>query len=120
MAGTNAITLHVVLAVVVAAVAVAVQAVRARRPGGRGPSPWAAPFSARAAARLGRTLRFGGGWSVLNTARCLAALVLAVLAAYAPARMGAQVIGGLDPNSTVNAWAAPATSARCSRTTWTR
>jgi len=35
----------------------------------------------------------------------MALLVLVLL--YAPYRMGAQVIGGLDPNSTVNAWGGP-------------
>jgi hypothetical protein len=107
VAGTNAITVHIVIAVIVAAIVVAVQVSRGRRPGDPGPSPWAAPFSARAAARLGRTLRFADGWSVKNAARALAAVLLVLVVAYAPARMGAQVIGGLDSNYTVNAWGGP-------------
>jgi hypothetical protein len=106
-AGTNAILIHVLLAVAVAAVVLVIQVRRARRPGERGPSPWAAPFSARAAARLGRTLRFGQGPSPKNVARALATTVLVLVVAYVPARMGAQVIGGLDPNNTVNAWGGP-------------
>ena len=35
----------------------------------------------------------------------MALLVLVLL--YCPYRMGAQIIGGLDPNSTVNAWGGP-------------
>jgi len=107
VAGTNAIAVHLVIAVVAAAFVVAVQVRRSRQPGGRSPSPWAAPFSARAAARLGRTLRFADGWSFKNAARALAAVLLALVVAYAPARMGAQVIDGLDPNNTVNAWGGP-------------
>ena len=93
----------------VAATVAVIQVRRARspRPSERGPSPWAAPFSRRAAARLGRTLRFAHGPSVPNVARVLATLLLALAVAYAPARMGAQVIGGLDPNNIVNAWGGP-------------
>jgi hypothetical protein len=105
--GTNAILIHVLLAVAVAMTVIAVQVYRAGRPGEHGTSPWAAPFSARAAARLGRTLRFGHGRSLKSVARVLAAVVLVLVVAYAPARMGAQVIGGLDPNNTVNAWGGP-------------
>jgi hypothetical protein len=107
VAGTNAVLVHVLLAAAVAALVIAVQVRRARRPGDRGPSPWAAPFSARAAARLARTFRFAGGVSLAAVGRALAALLLVLVAAYAPARMGAQVIGGLDPNNTVNAWGGP-------------
>jgi hypothetical protein len=106
-AGTNAILIHVLLAVAVAATVLVIQVGRARRPGERGRSPWAAPFSHRAAARLGRTLRFAHGPSLPNVARALATVPLVLVVAYAPARMGAQVIGGLDPNNTVNAWGGP-------------
>jgi len=106
-AGANAITIHILLAVAAAVVVVAIQVRRSRRPGWPGPSPWAAPFSARAAARLARTLRFAHGWSLRNVARTLVTVLLILVIAYAPARMGAQVIGGLDPNNTVNAWGGP-------------
>jgi hypothetical protein len=107
VAGTNAILIHVLLAVAVAAIVLVIQVRRARRPAERGPSPWAAPFSARAAARVGRTLRFAQGRSLKNVARAVATAVLLLVVAYVPARMGAQVIGGLDPNNTVNAWGGP-------------
>jgi hypothetical protein len=105
--GTNAILVHVLLAVAVAVTVIAVQVHRAGRPGERGTSPWAAPFSARAAARLGRTLWFAHRLSFTNVARFVVTVLLVLVVAYAPARMGAQVIGGLDPNNTVNAWGGP-------------
>jgi len=69
VAGTNAITIHVVLGIAAVVTVISIQAWRWRRPSPRGRSPWAAPFSAD--------------------------------------RLGAQVIGGLDPNATVNAWGGP-------------
>ena len=107
VAGSNAILIHVLIAVAVIAIVLVVQVRRPRVPGGRGPSPWVAPFSARAAGRLSRTLRFAAGPSVRNMARAAATMLLVLVVAYAPARMGAQVIGGLDPNNTVNAWGGP-------------
>jgi hypothetical protein len=107
VAGTNAITVHVLIAVAAAAV-VSIQARRSRQPARqRGPSPWAAPFSAGAASRLHRTIRFAGGPSLPNLARAVAAVPLVLALLYTPFRMGMQIIGGLDPNATVNAWGGP-------------
>jgi len=39
--------------------------------------------------------------------RAVPMTLLVLLLLYAPFRMGAQVIGGLDPNSTINAWGGP-------------
>ena len=104
--GTNAILVHGLLAVAVVVLVIAVQVRRAGRPGERGrrrgprrsrpapPDGW----GGRSGSRTGcRSRTWPGSATVL--------LVLVV--AYAPARMGAQVIGGLDPNSTVNAWGGP-------------
>jgi hypothetical protein len=102
--GTNAITIHIVLAIAAAAVVAVIQVWRARKRTQRGPSPWAAPFSARAMARLSRTIRLFGRATMI---RALPMALLVLLLLYAPYRMGAQVIGGLDPNSTVNAWGGP-------------
>jgi len=107
VAGTNAILTHVLIAAAVATIVLVVQVRRTRRPGGRRTSPWAAPFSARAAGRLGRTLRFTDRASLKNLARAVATVLLVLVVGYAPARMGAQVVGGLDPNNTVNAWGGP-------------
>ena len=108
MAGTNAITVHVVLAAVATAAVIAIQARRSRQPARqRGPSPWAAPFSATAASRFRRTLRLAAGPSRPNLARAAAAVPLVLVLIYTPFRMGMQITGGLDPNATVNAWGGP-------------
>jgi hypothetical protein len=107
-AGTNAITLHVVIAVAAAVAVVIVQARRSRQPAWqRGLSPWTAPFSATAASRLRRTIRLAEGLSLPNLARALAAVPLVLVLLFTPFRMGVQIIGGLDPNATVNAWGGP-------------
>jgi hypothetical protein len=107
IAGTNAIAIHVLLAAVAAAAVIGIQARRSRQPARRGNSPWAAPFSASALARLSRTVRCARRPSPRNLARLIATVPLAAVLLYAPFRMGAQVIGGLDPNATVNAWGGP-------------
>ena len=108
VAGTNAITVHVLIAAAAAAVVIGVQARRSRRPTWqRGPSPWAAPFSAGAASRLRRTFRLAGGLSPPNLARAAAAVPLVIVLLYAPFRMGLQITGGLHPNATINAWGGP-------------
>jgi hypothetical protein len=104
VAGTNAITIHLVLAIVAAATVIAIQVRRWRHPGQRGPSPWTAPFSSNAVARMNRAIRLSRGAAV---ARLLPIALLILVLLYAPYRMGAQLIGGLDPNATVNAWGGP-------------
>jgi hypothetical protein len=105
VAGSNAITIHVILAVAVAVIGILAR--RSRWPGQRGRSPWAAPFSASAQARLSRTIRFARALSVRSLATVAMTVLLVLLLLYQPLRMGAQVTGGLDPNATVNAWGGP-------------
>lgn len=107
VAGSNAITIHVVLATAAAAAVIGIQARRPRRPAQREPSPWATPFSASALARLSRTIRFAHGPSLRNLATVMATVPLVLVLLYTPFRMGAQITGGLDPNATVNAWGGP-------------
>jgi hypothetical protein len=107
VAGTNAITVHVLLAVAAAVAVISIQARRSRRPALPGPSPWAAPFSAGALARLRRTIRAARKPSMPNLARVIATLPLVLVLLYMPFRMGAQITGGLDPNATINAWGGP-------------
>lgn len=108
VAGTNAITVHVVLAAVAAAVVIGIQARRSRQPAPqRGPSPWAAPFSATGASRLRQTIRLAAGLSLPNLARAVVAVALVLVLLYTPFRMGMQITGGLDPSQTVNAWGGP-------------
>lgn len=104
IAGTNAITIQVVLAVVAAAVVIAIQVRRSRQQSQPDLPPWSAPFSSSAVAKMGQTIRLSGGTTAVK-ALPMALLVLVLL--YCPYRMGAQIIGGLDPNSTVNAWGGP-------------
>lgn len=108
VAGTNAITVHLVLAVASAAVVIGIQVRRSSRPAWqRRLSPWAAPFSATGVSRLRQTIRLAGGLSLPNLARAVAAVPLVLVLLFAPFRMGMQIIGGLDPNQTVNAWGGP-------------
>ncbi len=108
VAGTNAITVHVLIAAAAAAAVISIQARRSRRPARqRGPSPWTAPFSASAASRLRRTVRLAGGLSLPDLARAVAAVPLVLVLLYTPFRVGQQITGGLDPNATVNAWGGP-------------
>jgi hypothetical protein len=103
-AGTNAITIHLILAAAAAAVVIAVQLRRSGPRARGGPSPWAAPFSGQAASRLLRALR---PRSAAAAARAVPVALLTLILLYCPCRLGAQVIGGLDPNATVNAWGGP-------------
>jgi uncharacterized membrane protein len=105
VADMNAVTVHTVLAIVAMLVVVAIQIRRSRQPTTqRGHSPWFAPFSTNAMSRLSRTIRLSRGMSVV---RLLPTMLLVLVLLYAPFRMGAQIVGGIDPNSTVNAWGGP-------------
>ncbi|RDI60556.1 hypothetical protein [Nocardia pseudobrasiliensis] len=65
-----------------------------------------APLGSRAAQRLRRTL--SAAWRRPTVAlRLLAGLVPMLLLAYIPWRIGVQILGGLDPNFTANAWGGP-------------
>jgi hypothetical protein len=105
LAGSNAIPIHVALALIAVAIVVAVSRWRQ----GKGdPYPlWAAPFSRSARGRLVRTVSMRSGASPKNIARAIAAAFLCVVLLYNFVRAGQQVFGGLDPNFTVNAWGGP-------------
>ena len=92
------------VAIAAAAIVAAVQLWRSRNPGRRGQSPWLAPFSARAAARVARTFRSSAGAAPL---RALRALLLILVMLYMPWRMGSVLTGAFDPNAVVNAWGGP-------------
>jgi hypothetical protein len=104
VAGTNAITVHIVIAIVAAAAVIFIQVRRWRMRDKPGSSPWIAPFSSSAMARMSRAIRLSPGAAAV---RALPMALLTLVLLYAPYRMGAQIIGGLDPNSTVNAWGGP-------------
>ena len=64
-----------------------------------------APLGKPAARRVARTI--GAIRHGLGSGRALLAMPPALLFLYVFARDGEQVIGGLDPNFTVNAWGGP-------------
>jgi len=101
----NAVPAHVVLAFVAVVLAILVPRLRLA---GRAPYPiWVAPFSRSALDRFRRTMSLRGRASVGHVARALVAVVLAILLLFNFLRAGQQVIGGLDPNFTINAWGGP-------------
>jgi len=65
-----------------------------------------APLGKPAAGRIRRSCA-AGRRSPGGLARLVAAAVVGLVFAYCVARAGAQVLGGLDPNFTVNAWGGP-------------
>lgn len=102
-AGTSAWWQHAVLAGLAAALAMAV-GIHRRRTGRRRPAVLL-PLGRRAALRVRRTLRAAAaGQSRWRLAAALPPTALLVFCVY---RAGVQVIGGLDPNFTVNAWGGP-------------
>jgi hypothetical protein len=100
VSGTNAVVVHVCIAVVFFVIIVFVE-VRRRR-GGR-PAPWSAPFLADGWSRMRVTFTRGGR----ALARLIVVIPMLAVMLYGPFRMGAQIFGGLDPNATVNAWGGP-------------
>jgi hypothetical protein len=105
--GTSAWWQHLAVALAVGAVLACAHRRHQRRFGRRSHRLWLlAPIGKPAARRVARTaaapLRGHGG-----IGRVLLALPPAVLFLFCFFRSGLQVIGGLDPNSTVNAWGGP-------------
>ncbi|MFD6157069.1 hypothetical protein ACFWF7_04970 [Nocardia sp. NPDC060256] len=99
--GTAALWPHLLLFALTAALVVVL-----RRRGHHPSRLLLAPVSTTAAQRLARTLR-----SILTHPTALLRLLLSILPiallVYSPFRIGAQILGGLDPNFTVNAWGGP-------------
>ncbi len=105
--GTNAIEIHLALAVVALGAVLFLYRYR-QHLGGSGRCPlWPAPFSKNALSRFTATIRCQRGTSPRNVLRAVASAALVVLEVYVPLRMGEQIIGGLDPNSAINAWGGP-------------
>jgi len=70
-------------------------------------SIWVAPFSQSGLDRFKRTMRLRSGVLPGQLVRAVLAGLLLILLLYNFFRAGEQVIGGLDPNFTVNAWGGP-------------
>jgi hypothetical protein len=103
--GSNAIPAHVVLAVIAVGLVFALPRHRLAK---RAPySIWVAPFSRSGLDRFTRTVSLRSGASPIRIAQALLAVVLSILLMFNFLRAGMQIIGGLDPNFTVNAWGGP-------------
>jgi uncharacterized membrane protein len=103
--GSNAVPAHVVLALVAVGLAILVSRLRLAR---KAPYPiWVAPFSRSGLDRFRRTTSLRAGPSLGHVVRALVAVVLAVLLLFNFLRAGQQVVAGLDPNFTINAWGGP-------------
>jgi hypothetical protein len=103
--GTNAVPTHVALAVVAVVLFFGLPRLRLAQ---RAPYPvWVAPFSESGRDRLERTVRLRAGTSPGSVVRAVLAALLTILLLYNFFRAGAQLVGGLDPNFTTNAWGGP-------------
>jgi hypothetical protein len=71
---------------------------------------WVAPFSQSGLDRFRRTVLLKSGASPTRIVRALLAVGLSILLMFNFVRAGMQIIGGLDPNFTVNAWGGPSYS----------
>jgi hypothetical protein len=100
VAGTDAWPAHLVVLAVVATWFV----VAARR----SPFGWKVIFAPVGRPITGRiSATFRSGFHPLNLLRCLAVAFLVLLEVYMAWRIGEQVLAGLDPNFTSNAWGGP-------------
>jgi hypothetical protein len=68
---------------------------------------WVAPLSQSGVDRFKHTMLLGSGISAANISRAVVTGLLSILLLYNFFRAGVQVIGGFDPNFTVNAWGGP-------------
>ena len=105
VAGTNAVTAHVVLALVALGL---IAGLPRHRLAQKAPYPiWAAPFSQSGLDRFKETMLIGSGLSAADISRAVVTGLLSIFLLYNFFRAGVQVIGGFDPNFTVNAWGGP-------------
>jgi hypothetical protein len=103
--GANAVPAHIVLALVAVGLFIGLPRLRLAR---QAPySIWVAPFSQSGLDRLEHTMRLRSGVLPGKLVRAVLAGLLVILLLYNFFRAGEQVIGGLDPNFTVNAWGGP-------------
>jgi hypothetical protein len=103
--GANAIPAHLVLAGVAVVLFIGLPRLRWAR---RAPSSiWVAPFSQSGLDRLKLSIRPSSRSSPVAVWRAILVVVLTIAFLYNFLRAGEQVIGGLDPNFTVNTWGGP-------------
>ena len=103
--GANAVPAQIVLALAAVGLFIGLPRLRLAR---QAPySIWVAPFSQSGLDRLEQTMRLRSGVLPGTLVRAVLAGLLVILLVYNFFRAGEQVIGGLDPNFTVNAWGGP-------------
>jgi hypothetical protein len=103
--GSNAISVHIVLALVGVGLFIGLPRLGWAK---RAPYPiWVAPFSQSGLDRFRQTILLRSGVRPGTIVRAVLAGVLSILLLYNFLRAGEQVIAGLDPNFTVNAWGGP-------------
>lgn len=103
--GTDAIPVHVVLALVGVALFIGLPRLRWAK---QAPySIWVAPFSQSGLDRFKQTILLRSGVRPGTIMRAVLAGLLSILLLYNFLRAGEQVIAGLDPNFTINAWGGP-------------
>lgn len=103
--GTNAIPLHIVLALVGVGLFIGLPRFRWAK---QAPySKWVAPFSRSGLDRFRQTILLRSGVRPGKIVRAVLAGLLSILLLYNFFRAGEQVIEGLDPNAVINAWGGP-------------
>ena len=99
----NAILVHLIIAACVVLTVAAIQLYRKRK---RLSNIWLAPFSQNALQRFKATI-LPKPVTVLSIIRAALCLPLLIVILFEPFRMGAQIIGALDPSEPANAWGGP-------------
>jgi hypothetical protein len=100
--GSNAVPGHLVLGLVAVGLVVGLPRPPVAR---QAPYPiWVAPFSQSGFDRFRDTLKVRSDGPPINIVRAIPAGLLAILLLYNFLRAGWQILAGLDPNFTVNAW----------------
>jgi hypothetical protein len=100
----NAITQHVILAIVTLIVTTAVVARAKKR---SQPSPLRAPFTVQAYNRAKATLLFKKGVDLVNVLRFVVTLFLMYMLLWEPFRAAMEPFAAMDPNARANAWGGP-------------
>lgn len=99
----DAILVHIILAISVTIIVTAIQTYRNRK---RLSNIWKAPFSQNALQRLKATI-IPQPFTALTISRMPVSFLMALIIAFAPFRIGEQIIGGLDQAATNNSWGGP-------------
>ncbi len=106
VAGTNAITLHVLLTVVLGLI-IAITIFYRRYAPKRPYSVWIAPFTKEASQRIRYTVLLKRGNAPSNIVRAIVVAFFTIVSLFYFYRAGIQATGSADPNFDTNAWGGP-------------